>query len=78
MGKTTWIITTDGTRKPADLKKDLASAGLNVTEVFSEIGSLKGTAEESSLARIKQVKGVVDVSPDAPVDVGPPGGQETW
>jgi hypothetical protein len=78
MKKRVWIVTTDGTRDPTALTKDLASAGLTITQAFSHIPSVTGLAEGAAVPKIKQVKGVIDVVPETAVDVGPPGGTETW
>lgn len=79
MAKTkTWIITTGGSRPLADIAKDLAAAGLKSAQVLEAIGSITGSAGEDALAKLRKVRGVVDVSPDTPVDLGPPGSPETW
>jgi hypothetical protein len=78
MKKQTWIVTTDGKRDHATLTRELQSAGFSVTQAFSDLPSVIGVADTNAVAKIRKVKGVVDVSPDAPVDVGPPGSKETW
>jgi hypothetical protein len=74
----TWIITTGGTRSIAAVAKDLAAAGLKGGRVLKEIGSITGSAGEKAVSKLRKVPGVVDVSPDFPVDIGPPGSPETW
>jgi hypothetical protein len=76
--KTTWIITTDGRRDLKDISADLATAGLTDGEVQHEIGVVIGKASHDTLAKLRKVKGVSDVSPDAPIDIGPGGSQQTW
>jgi len=78
MGQSVWIITTNGKRDIRAIAKDLAAAGLSVTQNFSAIPCITGRAGKSSIAKIKKVKGVVDVAPDVPVRIGPPGKKLTW
>jgi hypothetical protein len=73
-----WVITTGGNRPIADIAKDLAAAGLKGGQVLETVGSITGSAAEDDLAKLRKVRGVVDVAPDTPVDVGPPGSPETW
>ncbi len=79
MAKTkTWIITTGGDRPMRDIAKDLAVAGLKRGRVLKEVGSITGSAEDKAVAKLRKVRGVIDVSPDAPIDVGPPDSPNTW
>ena len=73
-----WIITAAGDRPLRDVAKDLAGAGLKRSEVFEEIGSITGWAADNAVPKIRKVRGVMDVSSDAPIDVGPPDSPETW
>jgi hypothetical protein len=73
-----WVITTSGDRPLSDIAKELEGAGLKGAEVLKEIGTITGSAEETALRKIRKVRGVEDVSPDAGVDIGPPGEEETW
>lgn len=74
----TWIITTDGSRPMHELARDLAAAGLEAGHVLEDIGVITGSATEAAAGRLRGVPGVLDVSPDQPVDVGPPGSNDTW
>jgi len=67
-----WVVTTSQDRAIDDVTKDLEQAGFNVEQVLGEIGSITGGAEEDVAQKVRSIPGVVDVSPDAPVDVGPP------
>jgi hypothetical protein len=62
----------------ADISKDLAAAGFTVGNVLEEVGSIVGEAGEDAVSKLRSIKGVVDVSPDVPIDIGPPGSPETW
>jgi hypothetical protein len=70
--KPTWIITASGDRPVAALTADLRKAGLVVGNVMAEIGVITGQCTNSQAAALRKVAGVADVSPDAPVDIGPP------
>ncbi len=67
-----WIITTSGKHSLSDVKKKLTESGFAVDQVLEEIGIITGTASDDDLERLRKVKGVTDVSPDEPVDIGPP------
>lgn len=73
-----WIITTSGDRSIHEIAKDLADAGLTDSQVLEAVGSITGSAGAKAVAKLRKVRGVVDVSPDFPVDVGPPDSSETW
>ena len=73
-----WIITTSGDRPIVDIAKDLADAGLIGGQILAEIGSITGSAGDKVVAKLRKVPGVIDVSPDTPVDVGPPDSPDTW
>jgi hypothetical protein len=53
-------------------------AGLEVEGVLDAIGIVTGRADANSIARLRKVRGVADVSPDYKVDIGPPGAPISW
>lgn len=73
-----WIVTTSAERPMRDVVKDLESAGFSVRQVFDEIQSVAGSAGEEAVSRLRQVQGVTDVSPDEPIEIGPPESGDTW
>lgn len=73
-----WIVTTSGDRPIRDVARDLEDAGFDVGHVLEEVGSITGAANDAALDKVRAVKGVADVSPDVPVDVGLPDSPETW
>ena len=77
-GNKRWIVTTSSDRPMADISKDLTDAGFTVGTVLEAVGSIVGEAGEDALTKLRSIKGVVDVSPDVPIDIGPPGSPETW
>lgn len=72
-----WIVTTGG-RSTKEVAKDLKEKGFAVDQVLDEIGAITGAADESVVSKLRAVKGVTDVSPDAPIDIGPPDAPTTW
>jgi hypothetical protein len=73
-----WVITTDRQRPMHEIAAELAAAELADGQVLDELGIVVGRATEAAAAKLRAVPGVVDVSPDEPVDVGPPGSGDTW
>lgn len=73
-----WIIAVSTDRPLQDIAKDLSDAGLLGAQVLEEINVITGKAADKSLEKLRKVRGVVDVSPDMPVDVGPPDSPTTW
>jgi hypothetical protein len=73
-----WVVTTSADRPINDIAKDLKEAGFDVGHVLEEVGSITGAAAEEAVAKLRSIRGVVDVSPDSPIDIGPPDSPETW
>jgi hypothetical protein len=73
-----WLITTTGDRPIGDVAEDLTRAGLVGARILKDIGCITGSAPEKQAAKLRQVRGVGDVSPDQPIDIGPPGSRTTW
>lgn len=66
------IVTMSGERKLSDVVRDLRAAGLDVDQVLEATGIVTGTADSGTHAKLRRIRGVSDVSPDHPVDIGPP------
>ena len=66
------IVTLSGDRGVHDVARDLAAAGLDVEQVLEATGIVTGSAHPDSAAKLRKVRGVADVSPDHPIDIGPP------
>jgi hypothetical protein len=74
-----WTVTTSADRPIRDVAKDLRKAGFAVGEVLEEIGVITGSSDDDTVrTKVRSIKGVVDVAPDLPVDVGPPGAPDSW
>ena len=73
-----WVVTTSAGRPLKDIAKDLEDAGFSVGNVNDEIQSITGAASDESVKKLRKISGVIDVSPDTPIDIGPPDSPETW
>ena len=73
-----WIVTTSSDRGIRDIASDLEKAGFSVGRVLEEVGSITGAAADETITKLRSIPGVVDVSPDRPIDIGPPGSGDTW
>jgi hypothetical protein len=73
-----WIVTTSSSRPIAEIADELKGLGFSIGQVLEEVGSITGQAGDDAITRAKSIAGVVDVSPDAPIDIGPPDSPDTW
>jgi hypothetical protein len=76
--KKKWIVTTAPEGSLSEIKKNLAEAGFEVDEVFEEIGSIVARGDDDAVGRVRSIPGVADVSPEEPIDIGPPDARVTW
>ena len=74
----TWIVTLSGDRPIADVRKAVSAAGFKVQQVLDAVGSITGSADDATAAKVRRIKGVADVSPDTTIGVGPPDSDTTW
>ena len=73
-----WIVTLSGDRPLDEVRRDLDEAGFKPGQILKEIGIVTGECDSKVAAKLRRVAGVADVSPDSPVDLGPPDSPETW
>jgi len=73
-----WIVTMSGERPIREVRKDLAKHGFDVADVYDEIGSISGAGDDDVAEKLREVPGVADVSPEEPIDIGPPDSPVTW
>ncbi len=78
MPESDWIITTSPERSIAQIRKELASAGFEVSEVLAEIGVITGRGSPAAVARLRGRPGIADIAPAGGVDIGPPGSDPGW
>jgi hypothetical protein len=76
--KKNWVVTTSGDQPLSDVKKKLTEAGFAIDQELDEIGAITGSAADEVAERLRSVPGVADVSPDSPIDIGPPDAPVTW
>jgi len=73
-----WVVTTSGNQSLSDIHKTLVDSGFKVDQVLTEIGLITGVAEDEVVNKVRQVAGVVDVSPEQSVNLDPPDSPTTW
>ena len=73
-----WVVTTSGDQSLSDIQKNLVDSGFNVDQVLPDIGLILGVAGDDVVQKVRTVNGVIDVSPEEPVDLGPPDSPVTW
>lgn len=66
-----WIVTTSSERPIRDIASDLTEAGFSVGRVLDKLGSITGTATDDAITKLRSIRGVVSVSPDRAVSIGP-------
>jgi hypothetical protein len=73
-----WVVTTSAIRPIAEIAKDLSAAGFKIDQTLDAIGIITGKSDEKAVGKARGVRGVTDISPDNPVDIGPPNSRESW
>lgn len=73
-----WIVTATDKNALGDVSKKLTENGFVIDQVLEEVCCITGSASEETVNRLRKIPGVADVSPDQEIDIGPPGGVETW
>ncbi|MFD9669822.1 hypothetical protein ACFWAY_51155 [Rhodococcus sp. NPDC059968] len=73
-----WIVTTSQDRPITPIAKDLSDAGFDIDSMLEEIGVIVGSADVGLAQRLRAIAGVVDVSPESSIDIGPPEAPEMW
>ena len=76
--KKRWIVTTSGDRSLKDVQKNLVESGFTVDQVLGEIGAITGAAGDEIAEKLRKIPGIVDVSPEEQIDIGPPDAPVTW
>ena len=71
--KQAFVITVSEGRAIQDIANDLQAAGFDVDQVLEHTRTVTGSASPQNTDRFRSIRGVEDVSPDHPVDIGPPG-----
>jgi hypothetical protein len=71
--KQSFVVTVSGDHPIHEVARKLKASGFQVDQVMDAIGVVTGSALPTSLAKLRKVAGVADVSSDHAVDIGPPG-----
>ena len=77
-GRTSWVVTLSDRRPLAAVRKDIEKAGFSIDQALEAIGVITGSCDEATASKVRSIDGVDDVSPDQRIDIGPPGGSDTW
>ncbi|MES3033767.1 MAG: ketohydroxyglutarate aldolase [Gemmatimonadota bacterium] len=73
-----WVVTTSGTHTVSDVARALTEHGFDVEQVLDAVGVITGRCAASRVPALRRLAGVSDVSPDFPVDIGPPESPGAW
>ncbi len=73
-----WIITASDKHPITEIRRNLETHGLCIDSALEEIGVFVVKGSAAAAKRAKKVAGVIDISPEDVVDVGPPGSGNTW
>jgi hypothetical protein len=73
-----WVVTTSGDRPINDVASDIEAAGFAIDEILAEIGIITGSATDGVAGAVQAIPGVAELSPDQPIDIGPPDSPTTW
>lgn len=73
-----WVVTTSADSTFAEVVSVLSDGGLQVDQRLDDIGVVLGRCDAATAERLRGLSCVADVSPETPVDIGPPGGGDTW
>ncbi|MER7010252.1 hypothetical protein ABT324_02330 [Saccharopolyspora sp. NPDC000359] len=73
-----WVVTVASGRALTDVASALAGHGFTDMQLHDQIGVIVGAAEEDVADDARAVSGVLDVSPEGQVDVGPPDAPLSW
>ncbi|MBZ5486792.1 hypothetical protein HW452_04545 [Halomonas aquamarina] len=73
-----WVITVSSDRSITETAARLKAEGLTICDLLEDIGCITGEADNATAQRLKHIDGVVDIAPDMPIDLGPPGSGQTW
>jgi threonine dehydrogenase-like Zn-dependent dehydrogenase len=69
-----FVVTVSGKHRIDDVTRNLKATGFKVDQVLDAIGVVTGSALSTSVAKLRKIPGVTDVSSDRAIDIGPPGG----
>jgi hypothetical protein len=69
----TWVVTVSPDRPIDAVATDVKAAGFEVRDILPFTGTIVGYSDESVAEKLRNIRSVVDVSPDYPVHAFPSG-----
>ncbi len=76
--RSSWVVTTSGSLAVSDVARTLTKHGFVVEQMLDAVGVITGRCAASRVDALRELPGVSDISPDTPVDVGPPDSPDVW
>ena len=73
-----WVVTTSPDHTFGEVARELERAGFAIEQQLDAVGVVIGAGDDAMAERMRGIKGVTDVSPDTPIDIGPPDSPRTW
>lgn len=73
-----WLVTVDLDKSIQEIRGQLESEGFVVDNLLADVGCITGQANQETVNRSRQIAGILDISPDVPIQLPPPDEQETW
>jgi hypothetical protein len=73
-----WVVTLSHERPLDDIRRAMDEAGFETDQVLDAIGVVTGAGSAEVAERLRGMSGIADVSPDSPIDLGPPDSPTTW
>jgi hypothetical protein len=66
-----WLVTVDPQVDIARVSRVLSQSGFQVKQILSEVSCITGSAPGGKIPLFRKITGVVNISADFPVDLGP-------
>ncbi|XZE43946.1 hypothetical protein SH467x_003528 [Pirellulaceae bacterium SH467] len=66
-----WLVSVDHQVDVASVARALSQRGFQVKEVLAEISCITGVASEKDIPSLRRTTGVLDISPDFPIEISP-------
>ena len=73
-----WVVTLAGGHDSGTVAAALHAEGFEVVQSLDAIGVLTGRSSSEVAEKARAIPGVADVSPETPIDIGPPDSPDTW
>lgn len=67
-----WVVTVDASHPLERVVQELVRIGMRVRQVLALGGAIIAHGTDHQASEAREVSGVIDVSKDEPIDIGPP------